>query len=251
MEKRNVWIEKQNEMRLQMLSSTLFMKNLLKIDQVKYVAGVDISFFPPSKMTKYKAVGYIIVMKISDMSVVYGDYEMIEQFDCPYIPGLLGFREVPTYLRLIERIRKTKKEYLPDVILVDGCGEWHPRRFGCACHLGFLSKIPTIGVSKKLLDADDINREEIENNLQKAFLYENTKSGNSNNIVRVDIKGKSNVLLGSILGGLNRKRIYVSIGYLIDLDNAVKIVEICQKYRIPEPIRLSDLRSREIIRSWI
>ncbi|XP_020526866.1 endonuclease V isoform X3 [Amborella trichopoda] len=40
------------------------------------------------------------------------------------------------------------------------------------------------------------------------------------------------------------KPIFISIGHRISLETATKVVKMCCKYRIPEPIRQADIRSR-------
>jgi deoxyribonuclease V len=132
----------------------------------------------------------------------------------PYIPGLLSFREVPPLLEA-----HGKLQHPPEVLLCDGQGIAHPRRFGLASHLGLCLGIPTIGCAKKLLcgehDGVELNR------------------------------GASMPLrLGDeVVGWVFRSRtgvkpIYISPGHLTDLDSSKDLVHRCLgRFRIPEPLR--------------
>ena len=55
----------------------------------------------------------------------------------PYVPGLLLFRKIPALLNALDGLHTT-----PDLVLCDGQGVAHPRRFGLACHLGVLTGLP-------------------------------------------------------------------------------------------------------------
>lgn len=61
----------------------------------------------------------------------------------PYVPGLLAFREIPTVLAALDALTAD-----PGLLVCDGYGLAHPRRFGLASHLGVLTGRPSIGVAK-------------------------------------------------------------------------------------------------------
>ncbi len=135
----------------------------------------------------------------------------------PYIPGFLSFREVPAVLDAWEKLK-----ICPDLLLCDGQGLAHPRRFGLACHLGILTNIPAIGVAKS------------------RFIGQHDPLGEK--------RGSWQPLIdqGEIVGAVVRSRtgvqpIYVSIGHRLDLSTAIDYVLQCTpKYRLPETTRLAD-----------
>ena len=60
----------------------------------------------------------------------------------PFVPGLEGFREAPILRAVLDQFKT-----VPDVLMVDGAGIAHRRRFGVACHLGVAVDKPSFGVS--------------------------------------------------------------------------------------------------------
>jgi deoxyribonuclease V len=135
----------------------------------------------------------------------------------PYIPGFLSFREVPAVMDALEKVSTT-----PDLILCDGQGIAHPRRFGLACHLGVLIDIPTIGVAKSLLIGkhDELPPEK---GSWQPLRYKGETVG-------VVLRSRTGV-----------KPLYVSSGHRISLPTAIDYVLRCTpKYRLPETTRLAD-----------
>ena len=131
---------------------------------LRLVGALDISY---SKYNDKKACAALVVLDYSNLVVVYEDYELgkrckylnlpsADTVDFPYIPGFLAFKEVPLYNRLIQRLRSSQPDLVPQIILVDGNGIMHTRSFGSACHVGVVADIPTIGVSKSVFAVDGL-----------------------------------------------------------------------------------------------
>ncbi len=139
----------------------------------------------------------------------------------PYVPGLLSFREVPALALAFERLSQR-----PDLLLVDGHGYSHPRRFGLACHLGLLADVPTIGCAKSRLCGE--GDEPAPPRGSTADLREGGEQiGNA-------VRTKDRV-----------KPLYVSVGHLIGLEEAVKwVLRLSPTHRLPEPIRFADRLSK-------
>ncbi|HJU58264.1 MAG TPA: endonuclease V [Nitrososphaeraceae archaeon] len=133
----------------------------------------------------------------------------------PYIPGLLILRESESILSVLKLI---KNSY--DVLLIDAHGVLHPRKCGLACYIGVIIDKPTIGVAKKLLCGHIMKDNYIEYNGE---------------------------ILGYRIKKTNKKDIYVSIGHKIGLATATNIVMdlIKDNERLPEPLRLADINSKQ------
>lgn len=205
--------------------------------QFNYIGGVDISFV---KGDPVNACAAFIILNCHTLEVVYEDLQMI-QLTAPYIPGYLAFRETPDLVRMINKVKKNRPEIEPDVIMVDGNGILHPRRFGLACHLGVMVDIPCLGVAKTLFHVDGIEN----NKAHKARINEMDRGGYTFELI-----GDSGQLFGMALRSCDTtiNPIYISVGHKISLQVAVALVHKCCKYRIPEPTRQADIRSRDYLR---
>jgi deoxyribonuclease V len=178
-----------------------------------FIAGVDISA-PDSRGIARAAA---VILNYPQLEVI--EVETAEdKLNFPYIPGFLSFREAPLVLAACQKLSID-----PDLILVDGQGIAHPRRFGIASHLGLLLNIPTIGCAKSRLCGTHalVNAE----TGSYAELIDNGET------IGVVLRTKDDV-----------SPIYVSIGHKIDLPTAIHwVLECCRGWRLPEPSRLAHL----------
>lgn len=181
--------------------------------EIRTLAGVDLS------LNDEKNEGHAIVVVLS-----YPDFQVVETryatapLKMPYISGLLSFRESPIALEAFAQLKT-----VPDLIMVDGQGQAHPRGFGIACHLGVLLDVPSIGVAKSRLygkfDAEALG------DLAGVSvpLWDRSKRQVIGSVVRT--KPRTNPL-------------FVSPGHKASVESATRIVLDCLRgYRLPEPTR--------------
>ncbi|KAL9177213.1 hypothetical protein ABFS82_01G044500 [Erythranthe guttata] len=204
---------------------------------LKYVGGVDLSF---SKVDPSIACATLVVLDFSTLESVYEDYAIVE-LRVPYVPGFLAFREAPVLLELLDKMKKTALSSYPQVLMVDGNGLLHPRGFGLACHIGVLADLPTIGVGKNLHHVDGLTQHKVRQLLEE--------DGNSCSDIFTLI-GDSGSTLGAAMKSTegSQKPVFISVGHRISLHTAVKIVKQCCRFRVPEPIRQADIRSKDCLR---
>lgn len=214
-------------------------------ERLRYVAGLDISFV---KGRTTACSGLFVFDLADDMRLVYEDLDtQLITMDVPYVPGFLAYREAPFLLDKLKKLKTEKPHLYPHCIFIDGNGVLHTHKFGMACHIGFHSDTPTIGVSKKLyqvhgLENNDEHKSRIKNELKKAGDYFELKSKTDTN----------ESLLAMCYRSTNDSTnpIYVSIGNKIGWQTCLWILKlVISKYRIPEPIRKADFLTREFLRN--
>jgi deoxyribonuclease V len=184
-----------------------------KFDQpIRTVAGIDLGY--DQKNDRSRAV--VVVLSFPELELIESA-EALLPIQFPYVPGLLSFRETPVAIKALEKL-----SLAPDVILCDGQGFAHPRRFGVACHIGLIADVPTIGVAKSLLIGKFENLGEARGNVAP-LIHKNERVG-------VALRTKDKV-----------QPVFVSVGHRVSLQTATEIVLRCApKYRLPETTRLAD-----------
>jgi deoxyribonuclease V len=207
--KPNFSIEKAHETQLR-LSKQIVLEDVLP-KKIRFVAGVDVAY------VRDLSIGAVAVLDYSSLKLVESRTALCKT-RFPYVPTLLSFREIsPTVLSI-------KKLHLqPDIFFVDGHGFAHPYRCGFASYLGLVIGKPTIGVAKGRLFGEV---EDAADEKDVALL-----------------KHEDEVIGAVVTTKRGCKPVYVSVGHMVSLETAIKIVRHCTRHsRIPEPI----LKAHEI-----
>lgn len=182
-----------------------------RFGRVALVAGIDIGFEQAGRITR----AAVAVLRLPGLILVESALAR-RPTSFPYVPGLLSFREIPAALEALAALRST-----PDLLLCDGQGFAHPRRFGLACHLGWLLDVPCIGVAKSRLIG--------------TFAEPASAAGawspllDRNQVIGAALRSRAGV-----------RPLFVSIGHRVGLTSAVRLTLACtDRYRLPEPTRLA------------
>ena len=210
-------------MRLQReLARNVIRRGTLRERDVRRVAGADVAFDRANR----RAAAAVVVLDYPSLDVV--ERVTVESaVTFPYVPGLLAFREIPVLLPAFQKLRSE-----PDLLMADGHGYAHPRRFGFACYLGLVLNVPTIGVAKSRLVG--------------AHAPVPPQRG-----ARVDLVDRGEVI-GSLVRTRKRVRpVYVSVGHRIGLADAGRWALLCARRRVPEPTRLADATAGEAKRHML
>ncbi len=186
---------------------------------LRTVAGVDVAYAADSN----RLAAAVVVLDHDTLEVVETS-TVVTTAMFPYEPGLFAFRELPALVTALQQLRTT-----PDLIVCDGHGLAHPRRFGLACHLGLLADVPTFGVAKNVHVGE--------------FVPPASRRGAWSPLLLDD----------EVVGAVVRTRdgvkpVFVSIGHRLSLDTARDhTLTLCTRYRLPETTRHADQLCREVL----
>ncbi|MFS8202818.1 endonuclease V [Streptomyces sp. CWNU-52B] len=185
------------------------------------VTGVDVAYDDERDVV----VAAAVVLDAATLDVV-AESTAVGQVPFPYVPGLLAFREVPAVLAALEAL-----PCAPGLVVCDGYGLAHPRRFGLASHLGVLTGLPTIGVAKNPF----------------TFTYEEPGvPRGSGSPLRAGVEEVGRVL--RTRAGV--KPVFVSVGHRVTLETAcAHTLHLAPRFRLPETTRYADALCRRALKA--
>lgn len=177
--------------------------------KIGLIAGVDCAY------SNDYIISAIVVCDYKTMEIKEKAFS-IQKAKVPYLSGFLAYREGPVISEAYAKL-----ENHPDVIIFDGNGILHPRRFGLASHMGVLLDMASIGVAKQLMIGEV-----------------------KGNVVYVDKEARTEL----VVTREHAKPIYVSPGHKISLKTSVEIVKHCLRFphKLPEPLHLAHRYAKEI-----
>ncbi len=204
------------------LAAEVSLRPRRKVPQL--LGGVDVSYIGPEE-----GVAAYALVEVATGELLWAT-TIRRKVRFPYITSYLTFRELPLLIDLIDEV--CAHDRIAPVVLVDGTGILHPRRAGIASHLGIVTGLPTIGVTKKLLCG------------------------------KVDVAGlrpleaRPVVLDDQLIGAAIRpttgscRPLFVSPGSGLDLSSAEEIVRsVLNGRRLPSPLYWADHLSRQHARN--
>lgn len=182
---------------------------------VRTVAGLDVGYASSDD----RIAAAVVVLDASTLETL-DEAVVLGTSDFPYVPGLFAFREMPSLLAALDRLTVS-----PDLLVCDGQGVAHPRRFGLACHLGVLTDLPSVGVAKTPMGRFDAP--------------EHRRGATTDLLMDGEVVGRALRTQDGV------KPVFVSVGHKLDLDRAcAEVLRLCTDFRLPETTRRADSLGR-------
>ncbi len=181
--------------------------------------GLDVAYDTDTN----QLIAAVVTVELAGLTVV-DSATATGETDFPYVSGLFAFRELPALLAALDRLATP-----PELLVADGHGIAHPRRFGIASHLGVVTGLPAIGVAKT--PPGDYPPPAAERGATSPLTDDGEQVG-------VALRTRSGV-----------KPVFVSVGHRVDLATACRyVLTLTPRYRLPETTRLADQLCRRALR---
>ncbi|KPI19903.1 Endonuclease V [Actinobacteria bacterium OK074] len=184
------------------------------------VTGVDVAYDDGRDLV----VAAAVVLDAATLEPV-AEATAVGEVSFPYVPGLLAFRELPTVLAALDALPCD-----PGLVVCDGYGLAHPRRFGLACHLGVLTGLPALGVAKNPF----------------TFTYDDPAAPRGS---ASPLRAGPEEVGRALRTRAGVKPVFVSVGHRVGLDTAcAHTLALTPEYRLPETTRRADALCRRALK---
>ncbi|MEU9603496.1 endonuclease V [Streptomyces sp. NPDC048057] len=184
------------------------------------VTGVDVAYDDGRDLVAAAAV----TLDAATLDVVARS-TAVGRVSFPYVPGLLAFRELPAVLAALRALTVA-----PGLVVCDGYGRAHPRRFGLASHLGVLTGLPVIGVAKN------------------PFVFAHDEPGTERGDWAPLTADDGEEVGRALRTRAGVKPVYVSVGHRVTLEAAcAHTLHLAPRYRVPETTRHADRLCRDAL----
>lgn len=178
--------------------------------------------------------GYVAIDIIRFPDKNIGIFTCVTSVTEEYQPGFFSFREGPLLLEALNKLKTIVTDIVsPNLLIIDGHGIAHPRKFGVASYLGVKTGLPTIGVGKRTL-----------------LKYDGTLSEARGSTLPIYL---NNEVVGKVLRTQDStKPVFVSNGHKVHLDVACDIaLHFAANYKNLDTIRRADMAARAFAKGEI
>ncbi|KAG8899994.1 hypothetical protein FRC01_010299, partial [Tulasnella sp. 417] len=254
----------------------------INVEGLSYVGGLDISFVGSEDAVSGNKEGAeglpdayatIAVLEYPSLKLRHELTEPIH-LNTPYVPSFLAYREAPTYLSLLEKLRTKlqqdgKENEFPQLLVVDGNGRLHVREAGSACAVGVRSGLPTIGVAKNYHPPNGSPEKEEDGGVhpvaagegwratqkglrqmaQKVLKQQGDWFGFHRQSADSPVANRNAYIGAAVLSSKGAKNpVFISPAHRVSLRTAIRLALVMSKVRVPEPTRRADELSRIAVR---
>lgn len=188
-----------------------------KLEKWTLVAGCDCAYSMDGKIQVCAAV----LMEFPSLKIIKKNFS-INKNPKPYIPGKFYLREGDISIETIKNLNEKI-----DLLFVNGLGKGNIYGVGLATYIGENLKIPTVGITKELLGG-------------KIYHF--------NSFFSPVFYGKK-IIAYAFKKEKNKKPVFLSEGYGIDILSLKGIIDLFCIYKIPEPLRQAHIFAKNYLKN--
>jgi len=190
------------------LSKTLEIKDKIDLKSIDKIGAIE------NLIIKNKIISTIVVVD-KDNEIIEQAY-FLDKLRFPYIYGFESYRLLQPMTGALAKI--TEK---PDIVLIKGSGINHIR-LGVASHFSLVTGLPSIGIDDKLIEGNELKKDELFIDDEKVGMRLVTKKGS--------------------------RPLYISPGNAVSVKRSYDFIKnlVIFPHKMPEPIHIAHRYAKEV-----